>query len=176
MSRRNRAWIGSTVVWLSVTGCRHKVSVALVPDVAVPSISVPPPTHKSEPFPFMEVEILPALTLQVPRQPLPHFRPRPTTARQLALLLPAQHAPVALGVLSTGGESTDLELRQQTEALLHGQQQRLQTLPRASVSLHAQQVEQARLFLQQALDAWRDSDLEGARVLANKAKLLLDEI
>lgn len=176
MTGRNKAWVGTVVAWLGLTGCHHQARLAFVPDVPVPTISVPPPTHRTEPLALMEAESLAPLTLQVPRQPLPRFRPRPTTARQLALLLPPLPPPIQLGELSTGGESTDLQFRQQTETLLRGQQQRLQSLPYASLSLHTQQVEQARLFLKEAFEAWRNRDIEGARVLAIKTKLILDEI
>lgn len=176
MSAKHKVWRCGLVACLSLAGCRHQVYLAAIPNVTVPTISVPPPTHRTEPLPMMEVETLPLLTLQLPRQPLPRFRPRPTTARQLALLLPPLPPPVTLGELSTGGEYTDGEFRRQTETLLRSQQQRLQNLPHASVSLHTQQVEQARLFLRQALEAWHAHDIEGTRILANKTKLLLDEI
>ena len=42
--------------------------------------------------------------------------------------------------------------------------------------MHAREIDQARLFLKQATEAWNKQDIEGARTLATKAKLLLDEI
>lgn len=176
MWRRNAAFGAIASMLLVLTGCRHQVRVIASPKLLVTSISVPPPTHQFEPMPTIASENLPALTLQIPYLPLPRFRPRPTTARQLALLLPPAPRPLALGELSTGGELTDKPLRQQTESLLHSQQMRLQALSRPSAALHSQQVEQARLFLRQALEAWREHDIEAAHVLATKAKLLMDEI
>lgn len=161
---------------LCATGCQHKVLVAAVPPPPVPMISVPPPSHSAEPEPLIDLEEVPALTVQLPRQPLPRFRPLPTTQRQLARLLPPLPPPIALGELTTGGEAGNDSLRQQTELLLRSQNQRLSALPNASVALHSRQVDDARLFLRQADEAWRKLDLEGARTLATKARLLLDEI
>ena len=175
MTRENWVHIGGTLALLALTGCRHQARVAFVTSAPVLMVSVPPPTHHSEPLPLLEAEILPPLSLMVPRQPLPRFRPRPTTAHQLASILPSL-PPVVLGELSTGGESTDLDFRKETGTLLHVQQQRLQKLPYALASLHPQQVEQARLFLKEALEAWGGRDIEGAHVLALKTKLLLDEL
>ena len=174
MTRENWVHIGGTLALLTLTGCRHQARVALVTSAPVLMISVPPAWHPSEPLPLLEAEILPPLGLLVPRQPLPRFRPRPTTARQLASVLPATPS-VVLGELSTGGESTDLDFRKETETLLRVQQQRLQKLPYALASQHPQQVEQARLFLKEALEVWGGRDIEAAHVLALKTKLLLDE-
>ncbi len=176
MNWSNKAALGSLVALLGLTGCRHQARIALMPNPPVLSVSVPPPTHHIEPLPLLELEDVPSLRLQVPYVALPRFRPKPATARQLASLLPPAPPPMGLGELSTGGESSDSELRLQTETLLRVQQQRLQSLPQTSTVLHSQQVEQASLFLHQALEAWRNHDIEGARVLAMKTKLLLDEI
>ncbi|MGI4853584.1 MAG: hypothetical protein ACRYF4_05995 [Janthinobacterium lividum] len=97
------------------------------------------------------------------------------TRSQLAALKPAQ-APVALGRLTTGGEAGVGSQRQQTEDLLRGQQRRLANLPGDLLAGHAEQVQQAKLFLRQAEEAWQNSDIEGARTLATKAKVLLDEL
>ena len=122
-----------------------------------------------EPMPSIPLEESASLALQLPRRPLPRFRPR----AQLAAL---NRSPVSvdLGQLTAGGEAGDL--RQQTETLLREQQKRLAELPRVAADAHSQQVQQARLFLRQADDAWRKLDFEGARTLATKAKVLLDEI
>jgi hypothetical protein len=81
-----------------------------------------------------------------------------------------------LGNLTTGGESTNAALRQETDDLLKTQTRRLSSIPSATVVLHTQQIEQARLFLKQASDAWNQQDIEGARTLATKAKVLMDEV
>lgn len=81
-----------------------------------------------------------------------------------------------LGQLTTGGESNNEQMRRQTDDLLKSQNRRLSTLSPALVARHSKQVEQARLYLKQAGDAWNKQDIEGARTLGTKAKILLDEI
>ncbi|SDF06659.1 hypothetical protein [Terriglobus roseus] len=81
-----------------------------------------------------------------------------------------------LGELTTGGESNNGQFRHQTEDLLRTQNRRLASLSSYAIAMHTQQVEQARLFLKQAADAWKKQDMEGARTLGTKAKVILDEI
>lgn len=81
-----------------------------------------------------------------------------------------------LGELTTGGESNNEQMRRQTDDLLKSQNRRLSTLSPSIASSHSKQVEQARLYLKQAGDAWNKQDIEGARTLGTKAKVILDEI
>jgi hypothetical protein len=163
----------------SLTGCHHKVVIAATPPPPpVEMVSVPPPSHRAEPLPEEPVIASPALTLPVPpvrRPQLPRRRqtaiPPPPT--QTAVVAPP---PMDLGNLTTGGESTNTALLQQTDDLLKAQTRRLNAVPTATVVLHTQQIEQARLFLKQASDAWAKQDIEGARSLATKAKVILDEV
>ena len=55
-------------------------------------------------------------------------------------------------------------------------ERRLAAVPPAVAVLHSHQMEQARLFLRQAEEAWKKLDVEGTRTLATKARLLLDEV
>jgi hypothetical protein len=81
-----------------------------------------------------------------------------------------------LGNLTTGGETTNSVLLQQTEDLLKTQTRRLNGISTATIALHSEQIEQARLFLKQATEAWTKQDIEGARTLGTKAKVILDEV
>ncbi len=165
---------------LPLAGCHRRVKVAVLPPpppVPVEMITVPPISHPLEPEPEIPLAEVPAITPQLPRVPRPRYRPPPATPAQTAAIAPPPPAPpVDLGQLTTGGESDNSALRQQTEDLIRGQERRLAIMPAATAALHSQQVEQARLFLRQAEEAWKKLDLEGARTLATKAKLLLDEI
>lgn len=111
----------------------------------------------------------------MPRKPLRRFRPLRATKSQLAALTPPS-SPVELGQLTTGGEAGNASLRQQTENLLRNQQKRLAALPGNLVTRDSPQVQQVKLFLRQADDAWKALDLEGTRTLATKARVLLDEL
>ena len=156
---------------LILGGCHRKVTLAAAPPLPPPiMISVPPPTHPTEPEAEMPLEEADALTDLLPRHPVYRFRPWPV---QQVTLAPAPPPPLELGQLTTGDTAP---LRQQTEDLLRSQQRRLAATSPALAALHSQQIEQARLFLKQADDAWQKSDVDGTLTLATKAKLLLDEI
>ena len=120
----------------------------------------------------MPLEEAAALTELLPRHPVFRFRPWPV---QQVVLAPAPPPlpQLDLGQLSAGDPAP---LRQQTEDLLRSQQRRLNAISPAIAALHSQQIEQARLFLKQADDAWQKSDVDGAHTLATKAKVLLDEV
>ena len=177
---RTATWL--LFVALPLAGC-HKakvVAAAAPPPLPMPEVvSVPPPTHPTEPEPVPEVAVetpsVPTPPPPTPRRP-PRRRPTPppTTTTTTAIATPPP--AVDLGQLTTGGEANNAALRQSTEDLLHAQQRRLIAIPSANVASHSQQVEQARLFLRQADDAWKKLDIEGTRTLATKAKVLLDEI
>ena len=154
-----------------LTGCHKKVLVVAAPPLPPPvMISVPPPTHPAEPELEIPLEEAPALTELLPRRTV--FRYRPSRLQQVTIAR-APAPPIKLGQLTTGDTAP---LRQQTEDLLREQQRRLSGISSAIVAQHSRQIEQARLFLRQAHDAWQKSDVDGALTLATKAKVLLDEV
>ncbi|WP_157178277.1 hypothetical protein [Terriglobus roseus] len=163
-----------------LAGCHRNpkiVAAATPPPPPVEMISVPPPSHPTEPLPEEPVIASPELPLVVP----PVRRPQPPRRRSTPAAPPTQTAvaappPMDLGNLTTGGESTNTALLQETDDLLKTQTRRLAGISTATIALHTQQVEQARLFLKQASDAWTKQDIEGARTLATKAKVILDEV
>jgi hypothetical protein len=163
---------------LPLTGCAHRAKVAAVPLPPVAMVTVPPPTHPTEPLPEEPV----AETPVVLPPPAPPKKPSPPRHRstpppvQTAVAAPPPPAPIDLGQLTTGGDATNSAAMQQTEDLMRAQQKRLIGIPTAVVALHTQQIEQARLFLRQADEAWKKLDVEGARTLSTKAKVLLDEV
>ena len=171
MSLLRAAGFAALCAALILAGCHKKILVVAAPALPPPvMISVPPPTHVSEPEAEMPLEEAPALTELLPRQRVFRYRPSPV---QQVTLAPAPPPPLELGQLTTGDTAP---LRQQTEDLLRSQQRRLSAISTAVAALHSQQIEEARLFLKQADDAWQKSDVDGARTLATKAKVLLDEI
>jgi hypothetical protein len=158
----------SVVAMLS--GCHKKAPVAAAPPLPPPEMSsVPPLSHHTDPDPDIPLEEAEALTVLLPRHTV--FRYRPVPLQQI-IIAPAPPPPIELGQLTAG----DTAPRQETEDLLRSQQRRLSAISPAIAALHSQQVEQARLFLKQADDAWQKSDVDGARTLATKAKVLLDEV
>jgi hypothetical protein len=175
-----RGWLAvvAILLMLPLAGCRTKVVKAAVAPAPPPidTVSVPPPSHPTEPLPpepVVEVTLTPAPVIPPPRIPPPRRRPTPPPPQQTAAAAPP---PIDLGQLTAGNEAGNTTFRQQTEDLMKAQNRRLITIPSAVSVLHAQQVEQARLFLRQADEAWKKLDIEGAHTLATKAKVLLDEI
>jgi len=116
--------------------------------------------------------------LPIPEEPAKRPPPRrrqqasPPAEQTAAVTVPISD----LGELTTGGESDNDSLRREAQDLIRSQSRRLSGLPVAVVSSHKHQVDQVRLFLRQASESWSKQDIEGARVLATKAKVLLDEI
>lgn len=165
----------------ALAGCRHRAPKALVlppapPEIAPVMVSVPPPTHPTEPLPVTQpVASAPPPVIVPPKRPRRKKYapvPPPAAPTQVAVATPPA---IALGQLSAGGD-TGGSLRTETEAMLAAQKQRLDRLPAAVVATHAADVEQARRFLKAAEDAWKSSDIEGAHTLTGKAKVLLDDL
>ena len=178
-------------VLLPLAGCHRHARQTLAlppapPEIAPVMVSVPPPTHPTEPLPAQPKAVV---TIVAPaekprRRPA---KPRKTTATvpppiastpaapppvQTAAVTPP---PINLGTLSAGGDSSN-NSRQETTDLIHAQTQRIVGLQSTFVNDHKADVEQARLYLRQAQDAWSSSDVEAARTLATKAKVLLDDL
>ncbi len=174
---RSAAWLLFCV--LPLAGCHRKTIVAAppsLPAVGPEVVSVPPPTHPTEPEPEPAVVEEPPVPTPVPVPPRRPARRRPTPAPPATTATASAPPPVELGQLTTGGEANNAALRQGAEDLLRAQQRRLIALPPAVAAAHSEQTERARLFLRDADEAWKKLDIEGTRTLATKAKVLLDEI
>lgn len=170
-------WIASAAALsLVLSGCHKQAHVAappLPPPPPTSVIAVPPPTHVT---PDATLEEPPAPVEVVPVPPKPKPKPRPVQPK------PAQPAPVvppppivSIGTLSSSGDVSQ-ETRDQTAALLTGLHNRVNAIAANVANAHHDQMERVRNFLKQADDAWKSGDVEGARTLATKAKVLLDDI
>lgn len=165
-----------------LTGCHHRAPKALVlppapPEIAPVMVSVPPPTHPTEPLPVnVPVANVPSPVVVPPkRHRRRKYTPAPSTAAAPTQVAVATPPAIELGQLSAGGE-TGSALRTETEATLTTQKQRLDHLTPSVAAAHPADVEQARRFLKAAEDAWKTSDIEGAHTLIGKAKVLLDDL
>lgn len=169
----------SLILALPLAGCNKRVVVAAAPPLPPPTavVSVPPPTHPTEPLP--EIPVIASPAVPIPTEPPvrpPVRRRQPTTNQPVETASAAPSGIADLGELTTGGESNNEQFRSQTQDLLRTQNRRLASMSSSVIAMHAQQVEQARLYLKQAADAWKKQDMEGARTLGTKAKVILDEI
>lgn len=182
--RRLGLWLLAAL--LPLAGCHHgHVRAAAPPSLPTPepapvAVSVPPPTHPTEPLPKPEAAPQPAPPAAAPVKTPHHHRGTPAAAVPAAPapappITPAPAATIDLGNLTTGTE-TGGQLRQESADLMRNQNDRLAKLPSPLQDRYAHQLNQVRLFLKQAQDSWQASDYEGARTLATKARVLLDEI
>jgi ribosomal protein S20 len=81
----------------------------------------------------------------------------------------------AVGALTAGGE-TNPQTKQEAEDLIASIDKRLNALPAQKVEEQKAQVSKVRNFWKDAQEALKSGDAEGAKTLATKAKLLLDDL
>lgn len=85
-------------------------------------------------------------------------------------------ADTVIGALTPGGADQTPRARQDAQELLASTDRRLSALPAQTQQAQKVQISQIRNFWRQASDALKAGDAEGARTLAVKAKLLLDDL
>ena len=168
-------------VWLLpllLTGCFHKTQIAQNQPLAPPIEDTPPP--KPEPAPTN----LPPPEVTIPTQPEPtQITPAPEPIKK-----PPRHkkpanptqiasagtpAMSAIGQLSTADPTN---VRQQTDASIQATEKALNGITRKLNDQEQKTAAQIREWLKQARQALTAGDIDGARGLADKAKVLLDEL
>ena len=80
-----------------------------------------------------------------------------------------------LGQLSAADDASPSQ-NVQTKQLIEETESRLKQISAEQQSKHKEDIVQVTSFLTQAKQAWEMNDLVGAQTLANKAKILLDEL
>jgi len=162
-------------------GCRHKTQVAPLPPVTaqVTLEEIPEPDN----LPMVE-------TPQVKLPPVPvasNAKPKrerkkpkatpPPEPVQLAAVTPPPPPPeaTAVGSLTAGGE-TNPQTKQEAEDLIASIEKRLNALSPQKAEEEKAQVSKVKNFWKDAQDALKSGDAEGAKTLATKAKLLLDDL
>ena len=160
-----------------LAGCRHKPPAFVIPlgaqapvdllDIPLPG---PPPTiatlPEPEPVPFPE----PAPTAPVPRR-----RPTPAPKEEPPAQVSEAPAALALGTLSTGGDLAP-QIQQQARDMISEILKRISALSAKTADAQKRQIRQVRHFLDQAQQALSSGDTEGAKNLATKARLLMDDL
>jgi ribosomal protein S20 len=100
----------------------------------------------------------------------------PVPETQVATAPPAPSAEeTAIGALTAGGE-TNPQTKQEAEDLIASIEKRLNALPAQKAEEQKAQVSKVRNFWRDAQEALKSGDAEGAKTLATKAKLLLDDL
>ncbi len=170
----------SLLLVFGLAGCHHKTALrpALPTGVLAPIEleTIPPPSSlpmiATLPPPALE----PPMPPEEPPKPAPRRRPAPKEEPQPPVQVASAPEPAALaiGTLSTGGDAAP-QSQQQAQSLIASILKRIAALP-AKTDAQKKQIRQIRNFIVQAQKALNSGDAEGARNLATKAGLLLDDL
>jgi ribosomal protein S20 len=88
---------------------------------------------------------------------------------------PPTAGEVAIGSLTAGGEASP-QTKQEAAELIASSEKRLSAMSAQKAEEEKAQVSKVKNFLKDAQDALKSGDAEGAKTLATKAKLLLDDL
>jgi ribosomal protein S20 len=162
-------------------GCRHKVQVATLPPVLAPValVEIPEPDN----LPIVETQQIklppvPVATDAKPKRerkkPAPKVVPVPE-AQVASATPPPSPEETAIGALTAGGEANP-QTKQEASDLIASSEKRLTALSTQKAEEEKAQVSKVKNFLKDAQEALKTGDAEGAKTLATKAKLLLDDL
>jgi ribosomal protein S20 len=168
-----------------LSGCRHKTQIAPLPAIQTPMelVDIPEPDN----LPLLE-----ATQEKLPPEPTAAAaaklkRERKKTPKVAAAVAPPVVAPVptasvepspevtAIGALTAGGEESP-QTKQEAADLIASIEKRLNALPSQTTDEQKAQISKVRNFWRDAQAALKSGDAEGAKTLATKAKLLLDDL
>jgi ribosomal protein S20 len=171
------------LVSLGLSGCmRKKVTVPVFPQTQVPLVT-PPEPKDAQMVEVPEVEELPVPVAEAAANPRPRRRPAPkppattppgAAQPQIAAVDSADEGS-AIGELTTGGDA-EPQIRQEAADLIASNEKRLKALPPQKVRAQRSQISKIQNFERQAQAALNSGDAEGAKTLATKAQLLLNDL
>jgi ribosomal protein S20 len=167
---------------LGLGGCRHKTQLAPLPPVMSPVAleQIPEPDN----LPMVEVPQIklgpvPVASNVKPKRerkkPLPKVMPAPEPAQVASAPPLPTPEETAIGALTAGGEANP-QTKQEAADLIASSEKRVNALPAQKSEEEKSQVSKVKNFLRDAEDALKSGDAEGAKTLATKAKLLLDDL
>jgi hypothetical protein len=162
-----------------LAGCHHKPALFPLPHGVLAPIELEDiPLPESLP----EIAELPAptlgpLPLPPPPKPAPRRRPPPKEEPKPPVQVAAASEPanLAIGALSAGGDAVP-QNQQEARDLIASILKRIAALPSNIASAQKQQLKQIHNFLNQAQKALNSGDAEGAKNLATKARVLMDDL
>jgi ribosomal protein S20 len=169
---------------MGLAGCRHKQQLAPLPPVMAPVALEEIPEPDDLPMVEAPTENLPPVPVSTEagkpkrrkKQPLKVVAPpEPAPETQVASAAGAPSPDAAVGALTAGGE-TNPQTKQEAQDLIASIDKRLNALPAQKAEEQKAQVSKVRNFWKDAQDALKSGDAEGAKTLATKAKLLLDDL
>ena len=163
---------------LLLGGCHHRQVAPTLPAVVPAPVQQPPtpaaPSMEGPPPESITTAPAVKVTEAKPKRRSKKGAAKATAAPpvEVAAVAPPALQASPVGELSTGGESTP-KLQQEATELIASGDRRLEVLAKKAEQA---QVREVRRFLQQAREALGTGDAEGARTLATKAKLLMDDL
>jgi ribosomal protein S20 len=161
-------------------GCRHKPQLAPLPPVMSPVALEEIPEPEDLPMveaPQIKLPPVPVATNAKPKRERKKPAPKVTAPEppvQVASVAPPPEE-TAIGALTAGGEASP-QTKQDAADLIASSEKRLNALPVKKAEDEKAQVSKVKNFLKDAQDALKSGDAEGAKTLATKAKLLLDDL
>jgi hypothetical protein len=161
-----------------LAGCRHKAPAFTIPHGAQAPIALEEP---STPDPAATVAELPVPELPPlsppPPTPVPRRKPAPAPREEPPPTQVAEAAPaeLAIGTLSSGGNLAP-QIQHQAQDMISSILKRIAALSAKTADAEKRQIRQIRNFLDQAQQALKTGDTEGAKNLATKASLLTDDL
>jgi ribosomal protein S20 len=160
-------------------GCRHKQQLAPLPPVMSPVALEEIPEPDNLPMvetPQIKLPPVPVATNAKPKRERKKPAPKPVTPEpvQIASATPPPEE-TAIGALTAGGEASP-QTKQDAAELIASSEKRLNALSAQKAEEEKAQVSKVRNFLKDAQEALKSGDAEGAKTLATKAKLLLDDL
>jgi len=179
-----RAAVVFTGLLLGVVGCHHKAVVPPLPQITQPvALETPPPSENPPLVEAPQVKLPPVPTASAASKIKRERRKKPVQPTTTAAVTPpsapdATPTPAevtAIGALSSGGD-TSPRAQQEAANLIAANEKRIVGLSTQKVEEEKAQISKVRNFQRQAQEALNSGDTEGAKTLATKAKLLLDDI
>ena len=164
-------------------GCRHKTQVVILPAVLTPVALEDIPEPEDLPMVAVQQSNLPPVPAVASAEKPKRERKKPAPKApvpepvQIAAVAPPPPSPeeTAIGALTAGGEANP-QTKQEAADLITSSEKRLNALPAQKAEDEKAQVSKVKNFLKDAQEALKTGDAEGAKTLATKAKLLLDDL
>ncbi len=176
----------SCLLTFGLSGCHHKVAMLRpLPPISQPvelvELPLPYPPPLVDPV-QVDLSDVPMVTGSFPHRER-RRRPQPVTNTSVSTPAPVEETPppsvpsedAAIGSLSLGGGGSPRAQREASD-LIGSIGQRLNNLPSRKLTTDRAQVSRIRNFQKQAQEALKSGDAEGAKTLATKARLLLDDL
>jgi hypothetical protein len=169
---------------LVLSGCHKKTQVVVLPQSQAPATLATPPDPSSPALieaPPVNVPPTPTAAAasqprRQPRRPAPKpAAPPAPVPTQVASAEGVGEGSSAIGALTAGGDASPQVMQEVTD-LIASNDKRLKALPAKTVKAQQAQLSKINNFQRQAQEALRSGDATGAKTLATKALLLLNDL